>query len=61
LAIFQGASAYFFATYDFVTANNNVFQEAKFGDIEGVWTFMYFSYSSELRRAVAFISFGREG
>jgi hypothetical protein len=31
-----------------------------YGDIEGVWTFLYYSYTTQLKRAVGFIRYGAE-
>lgn len=33
-------------------------QNVNFGDIEGVWTFIYYSYSVNAGRAVAFVKYG---
>jgi hypothetical protein len=32
-----------------------------YGDIEGVWTFIHFSYSEKKRKAIAFIRYGHKG
>jgi hypothetical protein len=31
-----------------------------YGDIEGVWTYVYYSYSVTLKRAVAFIKYATD-
>jgi len=44
LAIWQGQGYYQFATFN-VKGQPNLVQNVEYGDIEGVWTFVYFSYS----------------
>jgi len=45
LAIWQAQGYYHFTT--FTTDNPNLMNNINYGDIEGVWTFIYFSYSLE--------------
>jgi hypothetical protein len=33
-------------------------QNVNYGDIEGVWTYIYYSYSVALKRAVGFVKYG---
>jgi hypothetical protein len=42
------------------TNNPNIFKPVTYGDIEGVWTYVYFSYSGKLNQAVGFIKYGTE-
>jgi hypothetical protein len=37
-----------------------VVQNIKYGDIEGVWTYIYYSYSVALGRAVGFTKYGTD-
>ena len=53
LAIFQGQGNYLFAT-------NDLHKSAPYEDIEGLWTYTYFSYSHKLEKATAFLSFPKE-
>jgi hypothetical protein len=46
-----------FATYDRNLDNPNVYKQSAFEDIEGLWTYTYFSYSHNLNKAVGFIGF----
>lgn len=46
LAVFQGLSGYFFFTNDETTKNSNLNRAIPYGDIESVWTYIYYSYSS---------------
>jgi len=46
-----------FATNDKKTENSNVNNEIPFGDIEGVWTYIYYSYSRTESSAIAFVKF----
>ena len=46
LAVFQGADGYYFFTQDDVTKNTNINQKIEFlPDIEGVWSYLYYSFS----------------
>lgn len=57
LAIWQGSGYYHFTTNN--DANPNVVQNLNFPeDIEGLWTFLYYSYSLPDTKAVAFVKFG---
>lgn len=40
------------------TNNPNVYKPIPFGDIEGVWTYIYFSYSDKKKLAVGHIKYG---
>lgn len=57
LAVFLNINQYIFATYDFVTNRPNLMQAVRHQDIEGVWTYIYFSYSESHRKAVGFIKY----
>jgi len=46
LGIWLGASSYYFSTYDVTTQTPNLVKGIAIDDIEGEWTFIYFSYSS---------------
>jgi len=43
---------------DDTSKNPNIFKSIPYGDIEGVWTYVYFSYSGKLNSAVAFVKYG---
>lgn len=58
LAIWQGQGFYHFTTCNTVGNQNNVIQNVNYADIEGVWTYIYYSYSIALKRAVAFVKYG---
>lgn len=47
-------------TNDKKTNNANIHKRIPFGDIEGVWTYIYYSYSAKHKKATAFIKFGNE-
>jgi hypothetical protein len=50
-----------FATNDKKTGNANVNDNIAYGDIEGVWTYVYYSYSRTESQAVAFLKYsGKE-
>lgn len=55
LAIFLGKEEYAFATEN--GDNPNVSKSIKVNDVEGLWTYVYFSYSVEKSSAVAFLQF----
>jgi hypothetical protein len=40
------------------TANPNIYKPIAYEDIEGVWTYVYFSYNGKLNQAVGFIKYG---
>jgi hypothetical protein len=40
------------------TENNNLIRNVPYGSIEGVWTFVYFSYTNRVSKAVGFIQYG---
>lgn len=46
LALWQGQGYYHFTTYN-INGQPNLVNNINYGDIEGVWTFIYFSYSLE--------------
>lgn len=59
LAVFQGADAYHFFTQDDVTKNVNINGKIEFlPDLEGVWTYLYFSFSRKNQKAVAMLQYG---
>lgn len=58
LAIWLGQAGYTFITMDDKTNNPNIFKAIPYEDIEGVWTYVYFSYSNKLNSAVGFIKEG---
>jgi hypothetical protein len=39
------------------TKNPNLHQNIKYGDIEGVWTYVYQSYSSRVKKVVAMLKY----
>lgn len=59
LAIWQGQGYYHFTTV--TQGNNNVVQNLNYpADIEGLWTFIYYTYDIDTRKAVAFVKYGSE-
>jgi hypothetical protein len=44
-----------------VSERVNIHDRIKFDDIEGVWTFVHFSYSERKRKAVGYLRFGHRG
>lgn len=57
LAIWQGNGIYLFVTNDKPSNNPNLAATVPFGDIDGVWTFVYFSYSLKDLSAMAIIKY----
>lgn len=58
LAVFQGQGYYQFATLS-LPDSGNINQNLPFvGDIEGIWTYLYFSYSAANKKVVAWLQFG---
>lgn len=60
LALWQGSSYYHFTTCDKQKGFSNVIKNVNFDDIEGVWTYVYYSYSMKQQRAVGFIKYTNE-
>jgi hypothetical protein len=58
LCLWLGEAGYTFITMDDKSSNPNIFKAIPYGDIEGVWTYVYFSYSNRLRKADGFIRYG---
>lgn len=52
LALWQGINIYAFATIDKPSGNVNHVSTVPSGDIDGVWTFFYMSYSLKKQMAV---------
>jgi len=58
LANWQGAGFYHFTTCNAADGNPNYTQNVNYpDDIEGVWTFLYYSHSKVYKRSVGFIKF----
>lgn len=57
MALWQGQGFYHFATLDKPSGNPNVVANTPYGDIEGVWTFVYMSYSLPKTTAVNIIRY----
>lgn len=61
LATFFTSNSYHFTTYNSITNEPNVRGDLKFPeDIEGVWTYLYFSYSAKESKGVGFLVFDEE-
>lgn len=59
LALWLGKGFYHFTTCDAPKSNPNVAANIDYpSDIDGLWTYVYYSYSAEQKKAVAFIKFG---
>ena len=56
LAIWLGQGYYQFATCDYNKNKPNVISNINYPDIEGLWTYVYYSYSDS--KAVGFIKYG---
>ena len=41
----MGRASYHFGTYDSSSDNGDVFENVDFGDVEGTWSHVYFSYN----------------
>lgn len=61
LAIWHYDTGYTFTTNDKASKNPNVNKNLATGDIEGLWSYVYFSYSGRLRKAVGLVKFGSSG
>ena len=58
LSFWQSAGKYEFATCNIVNGNPDFVAKITHpDDIEGVWTYMYYSYSVELKTTVGFLKF----
>ncbi|CAK59383.1 unnamed protein product (macronuclear) [Paramecium tetraurelia] len=57
LGIWQGQGFYAFFTDDYKDTNQNLNEQIKYDDIEGVWTYFHFSYSSTINKAVGFVKY----
>ncbi|CAD8162366.1 unnamed protein product [Paramecium octaurelia] len=57
LGIWQGQEFYAFFTEDHKNNNQNLNEQIKYDDIEGVWTYFHFSYSSTFKKAVGFVKY----
>jgi len=61
LAIWLGKGYYHYTTCDSSKNQPNVVQNINYpADIDGVWTYIYYSYSVEQKKAVGFIKFGED-
>lgn len=58
LANFLGDDGYLFITNDQKSKNPNVYQSVAHEDIEGLWTYVYFSYSKQSSKVVGFLKYG---
>ena len=57
LAVYQGVNVYALSTTN--TGNGNLQSNVNApGDVEGLWTYLYYSHSKTLKRSVGFIKFG---
>jgi hypothetical protein len=57
LAIWQGQGYYHFTTCNTATSSPNIVSNINFGNIEGVWTYIYYSYSHKLSQSVGLITY----
>lgn len=59
LAIWLGKGYYHFTTCDEAKKEPNAVQNVNYpADIDGLWTFVYYSYSAKEKKAIGFIKFG---
>ena len=56
LSIFMSEEKFYFGTYN--SESNNVYKSIDHEDIEGVWSFVYYSYSTQYKKAVGYIKIG---
>lgn len=61
LAIWHYDNGYVFTTLDMASKNPNVNKMINTGDIEGIWTYIYYSYSLRVKKATAFLKIGPSG
>lgn len=61
LAIWLGKGYYHFTTCDEAKKEPNAVQNVNYpADIDGLWTFVYYSYSAKEKKAIGFIKFGEQ-
>jgi hypothetical protein len=59
LAIWLGKGFYHFTSCDKPSNQPNVIKNVNYPEnLDGVWTYIYYSYSAEKKKAVAYIKFG---
>jgi len=57
--MWQGQGFYHFTTCNSVDGNPNYTQNVNYPeDIEGLWTYVFYSHNRNLKRSVGFIKFG---
>jgi hypothetical protein len=54
----MGRAAYHFSTYDSASDNGDVFENVDFGDVEGTWSHVYFSYNLDEGKAFGYLRIG---
>lgn len=54
----MGRAAYHFSTYDANSENGDVSSDVAFGDVEGTWSHVYFSYSLDAGKAFGYLRIG---
>lgn len=60
--MWQGAGFYHFTSCNQADGNPNYTANVNYpGDIEGLWTYVYYSHSRVVKRSVGFIQFGPAG
>lgn len=58
LAIWQGQGYYHFTSNNVAANNPNIITNVPYGDIEGLWTYVYYSHHRKEKRTVGFIQYG---
>jgi hypothetical protein len=61
LAIWQGQGYYHFTTCNAANNQWNVVHNVPYGDIEGLWTYIYYSHSVVFKKSVGFVKYGAKG
>ncbi|CAK86297.1 unnamed protein product (macronuclear) [Paramecium tetraurelia] len=57
--VLVGKGYYYFATCDEANSNSNIANKVNYPeDFDGIWTYIYYSYSAEQKKAFEFIKFG---
>ena len=49
---------FYYNTYDVTSQKNDKYALIKHDDIEGVWTFVYFSHSDKTSKSVGYLKIG---
>jgi hypothetical protein len=56
LSVFMTEDKFYFSTYN--SNSKNVYKTIDHNDLEGIWTFIYYSYSSNHKKVVGYVKIG---